>query len=91
MLHSIETAVPTLMRAFLPLVLLACLLQGCGQKGSLYIPTAEQLQEEEARRRALAAREQREREAEALERERRVAPAEPAQTAPPPPVQPAVR
>jgi len=79
------------MRSFLPLLLVACLLQGCGQKGSLYIPTAEQLQEEEARQRALAAREQREREAEALERDRRVAPALPPETAPPPPIEPVAR
>lgn len=79
------------MRAYLPLVLLACLLQGCGQKGSLYIPTAEQLQEEEERQRALDARERREREAEALERERRVPPAAPPETAPPSPIEPADR
>jgi predicted small lipoprotein YifL len=70
------------MRAFCLLFLLACLLQGCGQKGGLYLPTAEQLQEEEERIRALAARERRE--AEALERERRVAPALPEQSAPAP-------
>jgi len=79
------------MRAFLPLVLLACLLQGCGQKGSLYIPTAGQLQEEEERRRELAARDQADRERDALERARRVPPAVPAETAPPPPIEPAAR
>jgi len=78
------------MRAFCLLFLLACLMQGCGQKGSLYLPTAEQLQEEEERRRALAAREQREREAEALEGERRMAPAVPEQNAPPP-TEPAIK
>ncbi len=90
MLHSTETFA-SLMRAYLPLVLLACLLQGCGQKGSLYIPTAEQLQEEEERQRALAARAQRERAAEALERERRAPPAAPPETAPPSPIEPADR
>lgn len=88
MLHSVEIPVPPDMRAFFPLFLLACLMQGCGQKGSLYLPTAEQLQEEEDRTRALAAREQRE--AEALERERRVAPALPEQGAAPP-TQPAAQ
>lgn len=73
---------------FLPLVLLlACCMQGCGQRGPLYLPTAEQLEEEEARQRALAEREQRERAAAQLERERRVPPAAPV----PPPIQPAAQ
>ncbi len=80
------------MRALLPLALLACLLQGCGQKGGLYIPTAEQLREEEERQRALALRAQREREEEqALESSRSVPPAVPAETAPPAPIQPAAQ
>jgi predicted small lipoprotein YifL len=78
------------MRAFCLLFLLACLMQGCGLKGNLYLPTAEQRQEEEERLRALAAREQREREAEAMERERRMSPAVPEQSVPPP-TEPAVR
>jgi len=79
------------MRALLPLALLACLLQGCGQKGGLYIPTAEQLREEQERQRALALRAQREREEQALEHSRSVPPAVPAETAPPAPIQPAAQ
>jgi len=78
------------MRAICLLLLLVCLMQGCGQKGGLYLPTAEQLQEEEARTRALAERAQRERDAEALERDRQVPPAVPAQGAPLP-TQPAAQ
>ncbi len=80
------------MRVVLPFILLACLLQGCGQKGGLYIPTAEQLQAEEERQRrieARMARERSEREASVQDQERQVPSAAPAETAPPPPIQPA--
>jgi predicted small lipoprotein YifL len=62
-----------------PLVLLlGCILYGCGLKGPLYIPTPEQRRETAERERVLKEREQRER-----EEAQRPAPKPPPRSAPP--------
>ncbi|HZP87400.1 MAG TPA: lipoprotein [Burkholderiales bacterium] len=71
------------MRPLAFLLLLAATMQGCGQKGPLYIPTPEQLQAEQERQRRLEERARRE--AQGLNPAQQPAPASPMQgTAIPP-------